>query len=154
MRLALAALVSLALAGCGGQSLLTTSSGAGGPSRSAYLAALASEQAKLAAAERRIPRRPRTPAALAQAVSLLRGAIARLGRDLAAIRPPAAVTALHAQLISIVRSYAARLARVERAAARRSGALPAAGALVSATRRASGAFSETIGRIDRALAPH
>ena len=42
----------------------TTTTTAPSPAALAYLAALSREQAKLAAAERKIPRRPRTPAGL------------------------------------------------------------------------------------------
>jgi hypothetical protein len=60
----------------------TTTTTAPSPAALAYLAALSREQAKLAAAERRIPRRPRTPAGLAHSIQLLRAAIVRLGQDL------------------------------------------------------------------------
>src|SRR5437868_14391667 len=55
-----------------------TTTTAPSPAAVAYLAALSREQAKLAAAERKIPRRPRTPTGLAHSIQLLRVAIVRL----------------------------------------------------------------------------
>ena len=88
----------------------TTTTTTPSPAALSYLAALSREQAKLAAAERKIPRRPRTPAGLAHSIRLLRAAIVRLGQDLQAISPPAQVASQHAQLVSIMRTYADRLA--------------------------------------------
>ena len=73
------------------------------PEAEAYLQSLSREQAKLAAAERAIPRGARTPAALARSIRLLARAIVRLAGDLQAITPPAQVAS------------AARAARVDRA---------------------------------------
>ena len=80
-----------------------TTTTAPSPAAVAYLAALSREQAKLAAAERKIPRRPRTPAGLAHSIQLLRVAIVQLGQDLQAISPPPEVASQHAQLVSIMR---------------------------------------------------
>lgn len=137
------AVVSLAVAlvaGCGGAST------AGGDR---YLRALAAEQQKLAAAEQRIPRSPGTPAAFAKSIGLLRGAIGRLAADLARIAPPRSVAKLHQQLVSIARSYAARLATVERTA--RPHVARAASTLVAATRQTSAAFAGTVAQIQRHL---
>jgi hypothetical protein len=134
-------LLAVALvAGCGG------TSSAGGDR---YLRALAAEQQKLAAAEQRIPRRPGTPAAFARSIGLLRGAIGRLAADLARITPPQSVSQLHQQLVSIARSYAARLGTVGRTA--RPHVSRAASMLVAATRQASAAFAGTVGQIQRQL---
>lgn len=121
------------------------------PAALAYLAALSSEQAKLAAAERRIPRRPRTPAGLAHSIQLLRAAIVRLGQDLQAISPPAEVASQHAQLVSIMQTYAARLAAAAGTATKPGGQLRAANMLISATTAASSAFSSTVSQISSAL---
>jgi hypothetical protein len=122
-----------------------------GPGSNHYLRGLEAEQRKLAAAERRIPHRPRTPAALARSIGLLRSAIARFAADLAAIAPPRAVSKLHEQLVTIARSYAAKLAATERAALARGSLSRAVGELESSTREASAAFSATAQRIDQAL---
>jgi hypothetical protein len=139
-----AAALAVLIGGCGGASST-------GPSAERYLRALATEQRKLAAAERRIPRRPRTPAALARSIDLLRGAIARLAADLARIAPPRSVANLHQQLVAIARSYGARLASVERTARQRQRAGRAASLLVSATREASASFAATVERIQGQL---
>ena len=129
----------------------TTTTAAPSPAALAYLAALSREQAKLAAAERKIPRRPRTPAGLAHSIGLLRVAIVRLGRDLQAIAAPQAVAAQHAQLVSIMRTYAARLDAAAGTATKPGGQLRAANMLISATTAASSAFSSTVGQISSAL---
>ena len=131
--------------------ITTTTTAPPGPAATAYLAALSREQAKLAAAERRIPRRARTPAALARSIRLLRLAIVRLGRDLTAISPPEAVSAQHAQLVSIVRTYAARLRAAARVAARPRGKLRGVNMLIDATTAASSAFGATVSEINAAL---
>jgi hypothetical protein len=140
--LAVVLLAVALVAGCGG------ASSAGGDR---YLRALAAEQRKLAAAEQRIPRRPGTPAAFAKSIGLLRGAIVRLAADLARIAPPQSVSQLHQQLVSITRSYAARLATVERTARQRQHVARAASMLVSTTQQASGAFAATVQRIQSQL---
>jgi hypothetical protein len=117
----------------------------------AYLAALSREQAELAAAERRIPRRARTPAALARSIRLLERAIVRLGGGLQAIVPPAPVAAQHARLVSIVRTFAAQLGTAARVAVRPGGELRAGNMLVGATVAASSAFSSTASQINAAL---
>jgi hypothetical protein len=117
----------------------------------AYLAALSREQAKLAAAERKIPRRPRTPAGLAHSIQLLRVAIVRLGQDLRAISPPPEVASQHAQLVSIMQTYADRLAVAAGTAVKPGGQLRAANMLISATTAASSAFSSTVCQISSAL---
>ena len=111
----------------------TTTTTAPSPAALAYLAALSREQAKLAAAERKIPRRPRTPAGLAHSIRLLRAAIVRLGQDLQAISPPAQVASQHAQLVSIMRTYADRLAAAAGTAAKPGGQLRTANMLIRAT---------------------
>ena len=129
----------------------TTTTTAPSPAALAYLAALSREQAKLAAAERKIPRRPRTPAGLAHSIQLLRVAIVRLGQDLQAISPPAGVASQHAQLVSIMRTYADRLAAAAGTAVKPGGQLRAANMLISATTAASSAFSSTVSQISSAL---
>jgi hypothetical protein len=139
------------LAGCGSTSLLTGSA----PTRTAlpegavnaYLAALAGEQTKLAEAERHLPSRPRTAAELSSSIGLLAAAIARLGNDLAAIRPPAAVSSPHAQLVAIMRDYAGRLLIVAREARTPGGELRASNDLIGSTSRASRAFTATSSKI-------
>jgi hypothetical protein len=121
------------------------------PAAMAYLAALSQEQAKLAAAERKIPRRPRTPAGLAHSIRLLRVAIVRLGQDLQAISPPPEVASQHAQLVSIMTTYADRLDAAARTAVKPGGQLRAANMLISATTAASSAFSSTVSQISSAL---
>jgi hypothetical protein len=122
-----------------------------GPQARAYLAALSREQARLAAAERRIPRRARTPAALARSIGLLRLAIVRLGNDLQKIAPPSPVAAKHARLVAIVQAYAARLALAQHVALTRGGELQAIRMLVDATTAASASFGSTVRQIDAAL---
>ena len=129
----------------------TTTTTAPSPAALAYLAALSREQAKLAAAESKIPRRPRTPAGLAHSIRLLRAAIVRLGQDLQAISPPAEVASQHAQLVSIMRTYADRLAAAAGTAVKPGGQLRAANMLISATTAASSAFSSTVSQISSAL---
>jgi hypothetical protein len=129
----------------------TTTSTAPSPAALAYLAALSREQAKLAAAERKIPRRPRTPAGLAQSIQLLRAAIVRLGGDLQAISPPASVASQHAQLVSIMRAYANQLNTAARTATTPRGQLRAANMLIGATAAASSRFSATVNQIRTAL---
>ena len=129
----------------------TTTTTAPSPAAVAYLAALSREQAKLAAAERKIPRRPRTPAGLARSIQLLRAAIVRLGGDLQAISPPSSVASQHAQLVSIMRAYADQLDTAARTATTPRGQLRAANMLISATTAASSAFSSTVSQISSAL---
>ncbi|HET7050061.1 MAG TPA: hypothetical protein VFI54_17485 [Solirubrobacteraceae bacterium] len=128
-----------------------TTTTAPSPAAVAYLAALSREQAKLAAAERKIPRRPRTPAGLARSIQLLRAAIVRLGHDLQAISPPVQVASQHAQLVSIMQTYADRLAAAAGTAVKPGGQLRAANMLISATTAASQAFSSTVSQISSAL---
>ena len=129
----------------------TTTTSAPSPAAVAYLAALSQEQAKLAAAERRIPRRPRTPAGLAHSIQLLRAAIVRLGGDLQAISPPSSVASQHAQLVSIMRAYANQLDTAARTATTPRGRLRAANMLISGTAAASSQFSSTVNQIRTAL---
>jgi hypothetical protein len=129
----------------------TTTTTAPSPAALAYLAALSREQAKLAAAERKIPRRPRTPAGLAHSIQLLRAAIVRLGGDLQAISPPSSVASQHAQLVSIMRAYADQLDTAARTATTPRGQLRAANMLISATAAASSQFSSTVNQISSAL---
>jgi hypothetical protein len=128
-----------------------TTTTAPSPAALTYLAALSREQAKLAAAERKIPRRPRTPAGLAHSIQLLRVAIVRLGQDLQAISPPPDVASQHAQLVSIMRAYADRLGAAARTAGQPGAQLRAANMLISATTAASSAFSSTVNQISDAL---
>jgi hypothetical protein len=129
----------------------TTTTTAPSPAALAYLAALNREQARLATAERKIPRGARTAAGLAHSIALLRAAIVRLGRDLQAISPPSSVAAQHAQLVSIMRAYADRLGAAARTARRPGAQLRAANMLISATTTASEAFSSTVNQINAAL---
>ncbi len=146
---------SALLAGCGSTSLVrpqappdkTVARAATG-----YLAALGASQSRLAAAERAIARRPRTPAALARAIGQLQAAVGRLGADLAAIRPPASVASLHARLVGIVRLYAARLGHAARVAGRPEDELRAVSLLTSATEQATRGFPATVEQIDHMLA--
>jgi hypothetical protein len=128
-----------------------TTTTAPSPAAVAYLAALSREQAKLAAAERKIPRRPRTPAGLAHSIQLLRVAIVQLGQDLQAISPPPEVASQHAQLVSIMGAYADRLGAAARTARKPGAQLRAANMLISATTAASSAFSSTVNEISSAL---
>jgi hypothetical protein len=160
----IAALAGVVISGCGSRSLVTTTrttppthtqqQSTTQDLSSGYLAALSAEQAKLAAAERRIPKGARTPPALAKAIGLLRAAIGRLGRDLLAIKPPRAVAGLHQRLVVVVGTYEATLAHAQRLAGKASGVLAAARLLVSSTAAASRDFGATIDRIDRLLAQH
>jgi hypothetical protein len=129
----------------------TTTTTTPSPAALAYLAALSREQAKLAAAERKIPRRPRTPAGLAHSIQLLRAAIVRLENDLQRISPPPSVAAQHAQLASIMRAYADRLGDAARTAGKPGAQVRAANMLISATTTASSAFSLTVSQISNAL---
>jgi hypothetical protein len=154
----IAAMVAIAsglllASGCGGgsTSARTQSSAAEPAPAHAYLSALSAAQSRLAASERAIPRRPKTPRALARAISLLQSAIRGLGTNLAAIHPPASVAALHAQLVAHVNAYAARLTAAARTAARPGGELKAANLLSSATDEATRDFGTTLARIDQAL---
>jgi hypothetical protein len=162
---------SAALTGCAGTTLLANRDHAGqtssratstapatstgtpttSPEAEAYLQSLSREQAKLAAAERAIPRRARTPAALARSIRLLQRAIVQLAGDLQAITPPGQVAPAHAQLVSIVRAYAVALGAAARLAVRPGGELRAANMLISATTTASQAFSSTVTQINAAL---
>jgi hypothetical protein len=143
---------ALLASGCGGPTpTVSTTGGIQTPPAQAYLSALSAAQARLAAAERAIPRRPKTPRALAHAISLLRSAVRSLGANLAAIHPPASVAGLHRQLVARVDAYAAKLSDAVRAAARPGGELTAADLLSSATGQATREFSTTVAKIDQAL---
>jgi hypothetical protein len=129
----------------------TTTTTSPSPAALAYLAALSHEQARLAAAERKIPRGSRTAAGLAHSIQLLRAAIVRLGKDLQAISPPSAAASQHAQLVLIMRAYAERLRVAAHTAVTPGGRLRAANMLISATTTASSAFSSTVNQINAAL---
>lgn len=142
------------LSGCGGGHSVPTgtqTSGPASPPAEAYLSELSAAQAKLAAAERAIPRRPKTPKALAGAISLLQSAIRGLSNSLSSIHPPASVAALHAQLLAIVRAYAAKLGQAARVASRPPDELTAVNLLSSATGAATRDFTATVAKIDQAL---
>jgi hypothetical protein len=142
------------LSGCGGGQSVSTgtqTSGPASPPAEAYLSQLSAAQAKLAAAERAIPRRPKTPRALEGAISLLQSAIGGLSQNLSSIHPPASVAALHAQLLAIVRAYAAKLGHAARVASRPSDELTAVNLLSSATVAATRDFTATVAKIDQAL---
>jgi hypothetical protein len=151
----LVVLAFASVAGCGGTSQLPgarqTSTKAATTATNPYLLRLNAEQAKLAAAEQRIPTGARTPAALSRSISLLEGAIAQLANGLEAIKPPTSVASDHAHLVAIVRVYAAQLGQVAATAVRPDGELRAANMLVSATNAATAQFSATVGKIDAAL---
>jgi hypothetical protein len=141
-------------AGCGGASLLSGSRAA--PSTTtvtsgAYMSQLSAAQAKLAAAERTIPRRPKTPAALTSSITLLASAVRRLGSDLSSIRAPDSVATLHARLVSIVAAYATQLALAARVSSSQGGELQAGKTLIASTDEASRAFSATVGQIESML---
>jgi hypothetical protein len=155
----------LALAGCSSTTHLfrpttatpaTTTTRTGTASQapspeSVYLAQLGAEQARLAAAESRIPTSPRTPAALRRSIDLLGAAVRGLVDGLAGIHPPALVAAQHAHLISIRRAYAGTLAQAARLSVAPGGEPSAARLLLSATGTASQAFTATIDKIDSTL---
>ena len=154
----IAAMVAIAsgalFAGCGGATSVPTGTPTTGPApppAEAYLASLSAAQARLAAAERAIPRRPKTPRALAGAISLLQSAVRGLSDNLSSIHPPASVAALHAQLGAIVRAYAAKLGHAARVASRPSDELTAVNLLSSATGEATRDFTATVAKIDRTL---
>ncbi len=117
-----------------------------------YLQQLSAEQAKLGQAERAIPRRARTPAALSRSIALLAGAIGELAKGLSAIHPPVQVAGLHARLVRIVRAYFRRLSSAARTARTRAGELRAANMLATATQTATDAFTVTFARITARLA--
>jgi len=155
-------LALLALAGCSNTTHLfhpsvarrvsSTSTTTTAPSaQSVYLAQLGAEQARLGAAEKQIPTTPRTPAALARSIELLAGAVRGLADGLAAIKPPPSVAAQHAQLVAIMRGYAAQLQLAQRIAVTRGGESRAGSLLISATDAASRAFTATIAAIDSTL---
>jgi hypothetical protein len=135
------------IAGCGGSGHSATRSA----SASRYLATLALEQRGLAAAERAIPVNPRTPAALARSIRLLARAVGRLGDDLSATAPPAAVRPAHGRLVAIARSYAASLSAAAQEATRPGRESAAASALVSSTNTASSSFTRTVSEINATL---
>jgi hypothetical protein len=135
------------IAGCGGGGQTATSSA----SASRYLSTLALEQRGLAAAERAIPVNPRTPAALARSIRLLARAVGKLGDDLSATDPPAAVRPAHGRLVAIVRSYVRSLSAAAQEATRPGRESAAASALVSSTSTASSSFTRTVSEINARL---
>lgn len=114
---------------------------------SAYVAQLRHEEQTLAAAERRIPTRVSTPQELSRSASLLAAAVSRLDQGLSVITPPPSVAPAHAELVAIVRAYAARLNRAARIAVAPAGQVRAATLMVSATNRASTEFSAVLSKI-------
>ncbi len=166
---AAAVAVAVALGGCGGTSrvlirssppptttttiagetttTVTTTTTPAGPSPSKYVRELRSEEQTLAAAERSIPTRARTPQQLAHSATLLAVAVSRLAQGLATVRPPAKVAADHAHLVAVARSYASQL-RIAASMATRRGKQASAGALlISATNTASTQFGTTLTKI-------
>jgi hypothetical protein len=117
-----------------------------------YLQELSAEQAKLAQAERGIPKRARTPAALSRSIALLGGAIGALAKGLSAIHPPEPVAGLHARLVRVVRAYFRSLTAAASSARTRAGELRAANALGTATESATSAFTATFSEITARLA--
>ncbi len=117
-----------------------------------YLQELSAEQAQLAQAEKAIPKRARTPAALSRSIALLAGAIDALAKGLSAIHPPEPVAGLHARLVRVVRGYLGRLTAAARDARTRAGELRAANALATATQSATSAFTATFSEITARLA--
>ena len=115
----------------------TTKTASGPSAESVYLAELGSEQARLAAAEARIPTSPRTPAALARSIELLTVAVRDLADGLARIKPPPSVAALHAHLVAIMRTYEVELRRAASVALSPGGEPRAGSLLISATNQAS-----------------
>ena len=161
---ALLALVVVVLSGCGGTDQLLHGGATRRPARttsttrtqapsaeSVYLARLGAEQTQLANAEQSIPTSPRTPAALAHSIDLLAGAIRRLGNGLAAIKPPAGVAVDHARLVTIMRSYAAKLDQAAKIAVSPGEEQRASALLISATDDASRSFTITTTAIDSTL---
>ena len=147
--------VTLAVGGCSGLQLLHHGgSGSVGPgSRAAemYLSLLAVEQGKLAAAERTLPLRPKTPAALSRSIGALAGAIGRFADGLAAIKPPPGVAPLHRVLVAVARTYHDQLDEIALRARRPAGEVAAANALAADTSAASAAFTATIVKIHARL---
>lgn len=135
------------IAACGGSGQSATSSA----SASRYLATLALEQRGLAAAESAIPVSPRTPVALARSIRLLARAVGKLGDDLGATDPPAAVRPAHGRLVAIARGYAASLSAAAQEATRPGRESAAASALVSSTNTASSSFTSTVSEINAML---
>jgi hypothetical protein len=129
----------------------TTSTSVTPSAESVYLAQLGAEQARLAAAETKIPTRPRTPAALRRSIVLLGTAVGALADGLAGIKPPPGVAAQHAHLISIMRTYAGTLEQAAGLAGAPGSEPRAAQLLISATSTASQAFTTTIAKIDSTL---
>jgi hypothetical protein len=144
---------SALVAGCGGTGMLNGGSATTAPplSNAEYLARLGEAQSRLSAAERDIPKRAPTPAALSRAIIKIAVAIRRLGRDLAALRPPPSVSAPHRRLVSIVNTYAGRLATAARVAILPRGELAAARQLLDSTSAASRDFSGSASEIDQRL---
>ncbi len=118
----------------------------------AYLQELSAEQAKLAQAEKAIPKRARTPGALSRSIALLAGAIGALADGLSAIHPPEPVAGLHARLVRVVRGYFRRLRGAATNVRTRAGELRAANALATATESATSAFTVTFSEITARLA--
>ena len=139
------ATIVVVIAGCGSAAKVPA------PRANAYLQRLSAEQTKLATAERRIPRRAASPAALARAISLLGDAVHRLERDLSAINPPDPVSKLHARLVLVAHGYRSQLEGAARTASRPGGEVAAAQTLTSSTDFASRAFSSTVASIKSKL---
>jgi hypothetical protein len=116
-----------------------------------YLQRLAGAQAELAAAEARIPRTPRTAAALARSISLLGNAIARLRGRLAVIDPPPRVAPLHRRLLRILALYARRLTSAAAGARDPARELAAAGELEASTLAAQQSLSRALAAITARL---
>jgi hypothetical protein len=120
-------------------------------SSGAYLARLGDAQARLAAAERSIPRRARTASAFSRASLQLAAAVLRLSRDLRQLTPPRSVAVAHARLVAIMNTYAGRLLHASRAALRPGGELGAAKLLLDSTGAASRNFTATVSQINHQL---
>jgi hypothetical protein len=153
--LAIAVATAVLLTGCSGLGLLRHGGSYGGRPQShaaqVYLSLLAVEQGKLAAAERTLPLRPKTPEALSRSIGALARAIQRFAGGLATITPPAGVARLHRRLVAVARAYHDQLAQLSRRARRPAGEVAAANALAADTSAASTAFTATIVKIHARL---
>jgi hypothetical protein len=143
----------LGLAGCSSLRLLhhRSSERPKSPADQIYLAKLSSEQARLAADERRLPLHPKTRGALVHSIRSLAGTIHHFAGGLAAITPPVPVAALHRRLVEIARRYAGQLAAIARRAGRPAAEIAAANALAADTSATSDAFTATFAKIQARL---
>jgi hypothetical protein len=140
------------LAGCGGSDNRTTTSSAVDAKH--YVAEVNGAQQRLVSAARTIPAGNATASAWSRSLTALRSVVSKLGDDLAAIRPPASVAGVHAQLVAIVRGYAAKIDAVA-GTGRDPSRLPQAKAdLIAATSATATPFTASISKINSVLQAH